>query len=950
MPPMLSSALQVVDLASPRGDHRAGLESVGEPILEASPREGGFLLEAARIKEIDYVFFRRFSDARTSEPAAYVVDNTDEHLSREEVAELHNTFWVQGVAPLVYVAWPTQLDILSCARGPDFWDRDSPRYNPAATIATAALVGTEIEKARRFSAMRLEDGTFWDDPRNSELADHKKSAHQALISTIVEIDSELEGKRNPVLRRLLLLTILVKYLEDRRVFPTGWFTAFHAGASSFFDVLRQQQPAKVIALLEALEKKFNGDVFTLPLQARDDLTPEVLGRFADLVEARTFNRQRYLWNRYSFEYLPVEVISHLYQRFVRDRPGSVYTPPFLAELLLDQVMPYGTVRGNERVLDPACGSGVFLVGAFRRLVTAWRWRNRWRSPSVSTLKGILKKSIFGVDLDENAIDLAAFSLSLAVCDALQPNVIWEQLQFDRLRVNNLLHRDFFHYVRECGGTEEGFDVIVGNPPFGLPLTDSATEIDKLTRKMRGSLPDKQIAYLFLEQCTKLRSESGRLCLIQPHGFLYNQNTAPFRNRLLTTVPTKRLLDFVSIRGLYEGGSDPKTIAVLCEQEKAAPARDMIEHLTFRRSFRVHQRLGFELDHYDRHVVEKSEAVADEFIWRSNLLGGGRLVELSRRIRGMRTLQDYVEKERGWLYCEGFIAGRKSTKKRRREPAPFLTGQPLLPTEALGSSGIDESQIETVEETQFLRPRRKELYEGPVVMIKEHKSLPSAFREEGFLAFKDKIVGISSEYGDCEGMRRFFELFQQNLPFFRFCCLLNDTQLLLGKSTALLKTAIDALPWPDDFARIDFTYWEEALRKDVVEYMDDYVRLGQRSRALSMRAEHEDLKLYGVLFRRLLGSVYQNLKSGSPTQLDGLICFPWFFGDAPAIELESLDGEGLRALIVKDDADTLRTFRTVRVYYENTMLIVKSDRLRYWIPSTAIRDADETLIDLYGQGY
>jgi len=62
----------------------------------------------------------------------------------------------------------------------------------------------------------------------------------------------------------------------------------------------------------------------------------------------------------------------------------------------------------------------FLVGAFRRLVHFWQSRNGWRKPDVATLKGILKQSIFGIELQEEAVHLTAFSLALAVCDALHP--------------------------------------------------------------------------------------------------------------------------------------------------------------------------------------------------------------------------------------------------------------------------------------------------------------------------------------------------------------------------------------------------------------------------------------------------------------------------------------------------------------------------------------------------
>ena len=217
-----------------------------------------------------------------------------------------------------------------------------------------------------------------------------------LIQAVVEADIELDGKNNPVLRRLLLLMILIKYLEDRRVFPNNWFDQFHKGAKRFFDVLKGGDPEEVYRLLESLELKFNGDIFVLPEEQR--LTKEILKTFAVLVETRTLAKQRYLWNQFSFEHLPVEIISHLYQRFVQGGHGAVYTPPFLASLLLDYAMPYGELTGQDRILDPACGSGIFLVGAFRRLVNIWRSRNNWERPDVNMLKELLRQRIYGIEI------------------------------------------------------------------------------------------------------------------------------------------------------------------------------------------------------------------------------------------------------------------------------------------------------------------------------------------------------------------------------------------------------------------------------------------------------------------------------------------------------------------------------------------------------------------------
>ena len=277
------------------------------------------------------------------------------------------------------------------------WPPASTRRSPAGASQRG---GWQMERSGRSPRIKRSPGT--------------SAAHKSLLQAVVETGQALDGEANPVLRRLLLLTVLVKYLEDRGVFPgDGWFGRFRKGARSFLDVLQGEEPDEVLKLLETLERKFNGDVFSLPEDTK--LTKKALRSFARLVEAKTLGEQRYLWGLYAFDHLPVDIISPLYQRFVRDST-AVYTPPFLAALRLDVSMPYDKLTGRERILDRACGSGVFLVGAFRRLINVARARHEWRNPDVETLKSILRKQIFGVELSRDAVDLTAFSLALAVCD------------------------------------------------------------------------------------------------------------------------------------------------------------------------------------------------------------------------------------------------------------------------------------------------------------------------------------------------------------------------------------------------------------------------------------------------------------------------------------------------------------------------------------------------------
>ena len=948
---MDGGTLSYVGLAPGSFEASDGLVSVIQPIAGLPVDEAALIRrcqqfavenDGERVHAIDYVFFRRFGDGRTSQPAAFVIDNTTERFTGDELAQLHHALWLDGVAPLIYIGWPSRIDILSCARGPDFWDDGSRHYSPAVQLEVAAAVDEALELRRRVSARRLADGTFWEEPLNQPLANHEKAAHESLIRAVVETDTALDGDANPVARRLLLLTVLIKYLEDRRVFrDAGWFGRFRPGARSFLDVLNGEEPEEVLALLRALERKFNGDVFRLPDEMR--LTKTALRRFASLVEAKTLGDQRYLWELYAFDHIPVEVISHLYQRFVKGST-AVYTPPFLAALLLDHAMPYDKLTGRERVLDPACGSGVFLVGAYRRLANAWRARNNWRTPRVDTLKAILRNQIFGVELERDAIDLTAFSLALALCDSLQPNVIWNELRFDRLSGTNLLEVDFFDAsVPDNGATaalEGPFELIVGNPPFESKFSEAAKRANTARLAEHGGIPDKQVAYLFLDQCIRMRSQNGRICLIQPSSFLYNFQSHAFRSFITSTRQIDAVFDFTSVRGLYDG-ADPKTVAVLIGANKAA----QFSHWTFRRTFRTAQKISFELDHYDRHQLYVDEIVEDPKAARANLLGGGRLTALLSRFREMRTLADFID-SRGWLMGEGFTEGLHG-----KQLGVHLTGKRLLPTSALTTVGFEPEELARVSATHFVRARRPDLFEAPLVLIRENETLPIAFWDDGPLTYKHEIVGIHAPESDRPQLQMLFDELQQNHHVLRFAVIANSPRMLVAKATAILKGDIESLPFPEDQSELKLNFWEQVLVDDTLTYFAPYVRLGDRSTLLKNAADENVLLEYSSLYCRMLGSLYDNLRAGDPVFLNGLICQPFFFGDAPGTEWMGPDcEEQLAKLVFEEMLPSLRTVRVVRFYDENVVFIIKPDRLRYWIRSTAIRDADDTLTELRQQGF
>jgi hypothetical protein len=236
-----------------------------------------------------------------------------------------------------------------------------------------------------------------------------------------------------------------------------------------------------------------------------------------------------------------------------------------------------------------------------------------------------------------------------------------------------------------------------------------------------------------------------------------------------------------------------------------------------------------------------------------------------------------------------------------------------------------------------------------MLVKETVALPCEFLARGFLAYRHQIVGIHAEPSEREELKRFFESFRANREALSAFCVLLGVRPLVGKATAILKHDIDALPWPED-GNWDLSPWERVLCDDVVKFICDYVRLGQNSALLKKQATQDDVGAYTKQFCSMLGSVYGNLRALPPLYRDGLVHQAFCFGPRPEVDWPEGWTADLRKTVYVKHGESLRTARVLRFYTGNVIIIVKPDRLRYWIRSTAIRDADETLVDLRKQGY
>ena len=909
------------------------------------------VMERARDYGARAVFFEAARHGRAPVAQAFVFD-TSAAIDDSDFAKLHKRLWSWGGVPLVFRAAPGRIQLFRCAHQPDFVGPDNvPVCRPIRTLSIAADIAAEDVW---WSAARIRNGTIWDDPGACDLMlSAQKSAHRALVEQVRQLAQQLteSGLLEPRLRRrLLILALLIAYLEERSVLLPSDFSRARKGATRFFEVL--SDGGAVVKLLEALEKRFNGHVFRLTHAERTVLLDSAeLANYARLVEGHEDAAgQLSLWRLYSFRDLPVELISNIYQLFVKDAVSSIYTPPALVRLMIEEALSWdrldSLMAGDDVILDPACGSGIFLVEAYKRLVLHWRLRNEWARPSVDDLRPLLDR-VHGVDIEEGAIELAAFSLCLSLCDALQPEEIRASVNLLPPLADVTLHRSCFFDAKEQGLLKMPVAVVVGNPPFESTLTtDGAKRSYAAYTKAYGLLADRQLAYLFLHEAMELLRPHGILALIEPAGFLYNQNVASFRRVIFTRWGVREILDFVSVRGLFKKvKADPKIVVVLAEA--AEPAADgRVLHGVFRRNGRATAEQGFDIDYYDIHWVRTDDARDSVDVWRSNLLGGSRVRDFVERLRRYPTLED-IATRRGWDFGEGYIAGRKGIPR----PSEHLIGKPLLPTTALSEAGIDVSNLETISDRPIKDPKTAKRFTPPFLLVKKNEDLHHGLWQDRYLTYKHRILGFAADRHDLAHLQAIESWLRKEQTVLRAYVAGISASLFVQRATAILAADILALPYPED-QDLDLSDNERVIAQDIVEFQREFIRQGTRS-ALMRPAPEEALGAFDEIFTAQINAVYarQPLRQLDRYHWAGAICGAYVFGDG------NVDWSGADKLPTKLDAllqerrdSSLTITRIARLYDQNFLFLLKPDRLRFWTRSIALRDADDVLADLRTQGF
>jgi N-6 DNA Methylase len=724
----------------------------------------------------------------------------------KDIAELHRKIWNQSQAPLVFAIMPDDIRVYNGYEAPQRTSLTGIiEPNRLDHILSSSAFLSLWERLAIFSRLAIESGSFWRD--YGQYFRRENRADQKLIANLRYIRRHLitDGKLSPEhVHSLIGRSIFAFYLQDRGVLPQGYdgFFAKTFGQSytCYTDILLSYETT--YRFFTILRNHFNGDMFPVTKEEMSDVKPDHLAMLRSLftTDIVSGGQLLFFW-AYNFEFIPIELISAIYEEFLYQeesgKDGAYYTPPMLVDFMLDQVLPWNTVDHSLRILDPACGSGIFLVEAYRRLVERWRKAHN-ASPPRQVLSKILTDSIFGVDIKRQALRVAAFSLYLALLDYLEPKAIWVDVQFPSLIGTNLLETDFFDEKLNNQFANNLFDIIVGNPPWESQLTLHAQAFLKKNERAVG---DKQIAQAFLWRAPQFCNTQAQIALLcSSKSLLFNKSgpNLSFRKAFFKSFSVTKIFDFSAMRRfLFEKGTAPAVAIFYTTQgpdhsSSVFYGAPKLTHLTRRfaaiviesndiKSIPVWQILASMENIRKRNILgpsnhtvqqtslfEENEGEEEDTpkhyinIWKVALWGTNQDYLLLQDLDHYPSLEEVV-KSLGWYGPQGGF-NRSGPDKEEYKHFSWLDNIALLDGDNFTLYGVNEHALKKMPAGEkYYRGGDPRLFKAPFVLFKrgQAKKRPGAAFSNHNFAYTTSMTGISGPLKDSDLLKALTALLNSN---------------------------------------------------------------------------------------------------------------------------------------------------------------------------------------------
>ena len=641
----------------------------------------------------------------------------------------HRVLWNHAVTPILVLFSDTEIRVYSGRSLPARPDEeiDAGFRRVEASVLDATRLALELEQ----KLVSIETGEIF--AKSADSFNREAAVDAYLLENLIVLAeqlSEVDTKRplTPThVQRFLIQVIFTCYAIERemvtgKLFKEDPILGQLSPEYGLRELFEEHPPAaagdvlfKVFARFKTV---FNGTIFAGSLSdQRRGLNAEHMGllrRFLAGESLKSGQRMLGFW-AYEFKHIPIETISCIYEGFLKfstekedelgdktssggstkKQGGVYYTPPVLAETVIDMALTDGeTPLLESRVLDPACGSGAFLVAVFNRMAHEWQRANptRRNSTRAKALRELLQTQIVGMDKEIAACEITCFSLYLAFLDQLTPSDVFELhkalggdsdreegvgvlpnlllREGDRQRVDDprtVVCRNFFD--AELSLPVERFDLIVGNPPW----VSRENVRDRVFLKWRDSkgkddnvyAPQKEMSCGFAWRCLDLLGDGGIACLLLPAAVLMNDTAKSFQRRFFGEATVDRVVNFADLHHFLFKDAKRPCIAVrygpLAESTETDDTAGWVRYETPRADTESRQGGPVHVFEDDMRWVRVNEIMGERRpyrAWKDRLWGTERDLRLLQRLDDLPRLREHValarcSKPRRWIEGQGF---------------------------------------------------------------------------------------------------------------------------------------------------------------------------------------------------------------------------------------------------------------------------------------------------------
>ncbi|OHB75194.1 MAG: hypothetical protein A2Z25_03820 [Planctomycetes bacterium RBG_16_55_9] len=753
-------------------------------------------------------------------PAAYLKKVNAKTISDEDIRQWQRFLWNQAVVPLLIVKSRNRVHVYTAYTKPEKNDSQQRIQSILEYVADT------LELEQLWTA--IESGMIYRQRPEAFLRDNAVDRYLIvnLNATALRLadtqsgETKVEKENNlkfahHFLTRLLFVCYLIergmiqgKKFEDenlKKIKPATEKQRGHFLRHLFEDVHDNRKRRDLLCeIFEYVKEKFNGSLFPDDVAKEknlytDDFIREI-DRFLHGHDRGTGQMVLGFW-AYDFSVIPIETISAIWESFLGEQgklreaygdgdskreTGAYYTPLHLAELTVDVALEDIENKTNKpihelEILDPACGSGVFLVSMFCRIAEDF-----YRSSKITTgidwarkLKPKLNQ-LYGLDMSDTACHITCFSLYLAYLEWLEPNDVEDLLKHGE-RLPPLLantedswdtihHNNIFNLNLSIERQE--FDIVIGNPPW----VSRGKQKDEYFIKWQEAHPSKpcpsnQIAHGFMWEVPRYLSESGIGCLLLPAAVLFNITTNTFQKRWLNSVSAERVVNLSDLRFVLFSGADHPGIIIRFRKSASksdgtllyeSPKTDALSQQGGPVYTREEDTTILQIKDILRAAKNKNAPV----IWKLHYWGSWRDQRLLSRLRSLKMLNHFAgepEQKKRWIKGQGIQINGSDDNKVWWKPSTSYLDSKIPFNFVVCEKDFKTTQKAGIPLDTVHRPRKKKLFVGPKVLLA--KGSRRVLFCKKLTVFKDVFTAITGPNEDSTLLRFLAAVLSSDLIYY-----------------------------------------------------------------------------------------------------------------------------------------------------------------------------------------